>query len=506
MGSLPPERRFKVSSVCIIGAGPSGLVAAKYLRAEKAFSRIQIYEQRATVGGIWNYVPHSSPTAYDSAIPQTNPFAEADRPIWKHSNASKILGEDKQEKAAFLTPLYDRLETNIPRGLMGFSDLDWPGDSQLFPKHETVMEYIEQYAEDVRDTISWRTQVLDVQLTEDKRWTVKTQEVSHGKPAEVREETYDAVIVANGHFNIPYIPEVKGLEKWSKAYPGCITHSKFYRKPEHFTGQKIIVVGNSASGVDIGAQIQTTCKPPIIVSSKSESFLLDAESTKKLDKPPIAEFVVKDRSVRFEDGSRESEIDAVLYCTGYFYSFPFLQSLEPPLITTGEKVEHLYQHIFYQPHPTLAFPVLNQKVIPFPLAEAQCAIIARVFSGRLSLPTEHEMRQWELEWAKSNGDGRMFHVLKFPKDADYINMLHAWARGADAHDRAKQSSGHESDGVSEGGAVGKTPPFWSGREYWTRERFPAMKKAFQDLGERRHNVRSLAELGFDYEDWQAKQG
>ena len=198
-------------------------MSCRYLRAEKAFSRIQIYEQRATVGGIWNYVPHPSPTAHDSAIPQTNPFAGADKPIWKHSNASKILDEDKQEKAAYMTPLYDRLETNIPRGLMGFSDLDWPEDSQLFPKHETVMEYIEQYAKDVRDIISFQTQVLDVRLTKEEKWTVKTQKVSQDEAGEAQEETYDAVIVANGHFNIPYIPEVKGIEEWSKAYPGCIT-------------------------------------------------------------------------------------------------------------------------------------------------------------------------------------------------------------------------------------------------------------------------------------------
>lgn len=30
MGSLPAERRLSVDSVCIIGAGPSGLAAAKY--------------------------------------------------------------------------------------------------------------------------------------------------------------------------------------------------------------------------------------------------------------------------------------------------------------------------------------------------------------------------------------------------------------------------------------------------------------------------------------------
>ncbi|KAK5107953.1 hypothetical protein LTR62_000498 [Meristemomyces frigidus] len=508
MGSLPEARRFGVRSVCIIGAGPSGLVAAKYLRAEQAFSRIQVYEQRATVGGVWNYVPHASQTPYDSAVPQTNPFAGADKPIWRQNSVGKVFDEDTQEEAAFMSPLYDRLETNIPRGLMGFSDLDWPTDSQLFPEHETVMQYIEDYAKDIRDMISFQTQVLDVRLTKEERWSVKTLKVSQRGPSEVLEETYDAVVVANGHFNIPYIPEVAGMKEWNEAYPGRITHSKFYRKPEQYSGQKTIIVGNSASGVDIGAQIQTTCKLPMIVSSRSESFLPDMQSATKLDRPPIAQYMVKDRSVRFDNGSIEADIDAVLYCTGYFYSFPFLSSLQPALVSTGEQVEHLYQHIFYQPHPTLAFPVLNQKVIPFPLAEAQSAVIARVFSGRLSLPNEHEMRTWELEWARQNGDGRMFHVLKFPKDADYIDMLHDWAASAD--DSGTDSQSPQINGPVNGGKHlsskrGKTPPYWSAKEYWIRERFPAMKKAFQELGEGRHAIRTLEEIGFDYDSWKARQ-
>ncbi|KAK6400163.1 monooxygenase [Oleoguttula sp. CCFEE 5521] len=44
-----------------------------------------------------------------------------------------------------LTPLYDRLETNIPRDLMGFSDLEWPDDTQLFPNHETVLDMPKMY-------------------------------------------------------------------------------------------------------------------------------------------------------------------------------------------------------------------------------------------------------------------------------------------------------------------------------------------------------------------------
>ncbi|EMC91058.1 hypothetical protein BAUCODRAFT_126983 [Baudoinia panamericana UAMH 10762] len=511
MGSLPPERRLSVSTVCIIGAGPSGLAAAKYLLAEHAFSRIVVYEQRATVGGIWNYVPFDSTASRDFAVPQTNPFAGRDEPIWRKSNAGKLLDEETRQEAAFMSPLYDRLETNIPRGLMGFSDLPWPENCQLFPQHQRVLEYIDRYAEDVRHLIQFRTQVLDIRLTKQERWVVKTQRITQGETGTIEEEEYDAVIVANGHFNVPYIPEVPGIEEWNKAYPGTISHSKFYRRPEEYTGKKVIVVGNSASGIDIGAQIQETCKPPLLLSSKSESFLVNAPSPTKLDKPPITEFIIADRTVRFADGSVESHIDAVLYCTGYFYSFPFLDSLSPPLITTGERVENLYQHIFYRPHPTLALPVLNQKVIPFPLAEAQSAVIARVFSGRLSLPEEPEMRQWEQRTINEMGDGRQFHVLKFPKDADYINMCFEWATSAAGGTRTLPraelpQNGELNENKTNGqGNQGRPPPYWGEKEYWTRERFPAIKKAFQDFGEERHSKRTLEDVGFSFERWKMER-
>ncbi|KAK0948802.1 monooxygenase, partial [Friedmanniomyces endolithicus] len=160
-------------------------------------------------------------------------------------------------------------------------------------------------------------------------------------------------------------------------------------------------------------------------------------------------------------------------------------------------------HIFYQPHPTLAFPVLNQKVIPFPLAEAQGAVIARVFSGRLGLPYEDEMKTWEQDWTKKNGDARMFHVLKFPADADYIDELHDWAVSADGEGEVVTPSDEPSRGVVV--RRGKTPPYWGEKEYWMRERFPAIKKAFQDMGEERHRKRTLQDVGFDYEEWKGRK-
>ncbi|KAF2767446.1 FAD/NAD(P)-binding domain-containing protein [Teratosphaeria nubilosa] len=499
MGSMPSERRFDVDTVCIIGAGPSGLAAAKYLTAERAFSRITVFEQRGNVGGIWNYVPLASITAEDLVVPQTNARRGGEDPVWKQRNASTALSNREQKGKEFLTPIYDRLESNLPRGLMGFSELDWPEDCQLLPEHEEVLKYLERYARDVWHLIQFNTQVLDVRFVEGEEWTVKVQEVSQDRMGGVQTHHFDAVVVANGHFNVPYIPDVLGMGAWARAFPGTITHSKYYRKPEHYAGKKVVVVGNSASGIDIGNQIRAVCRSPLLMSQKTESFLTPDPSPDLVEKPPISEYMASSRSVRFEDGSIEADVDAFVYCTGYFYSYPFLDTLEPPLITTGERVENLYQHIFYRPRPTLAFPVLNQKVIPFPVAEVQSAVIARVFAGRLPIPSEEEMEEWERETVKQKGSGRGFHVLKFPEDAEYINMLHDWAISADSPPVKRQ--GTDALCKRADGDCGKEPPRWGEREFWMRERFPAIKKAFQSLGEERHSKKSLEDIGYDFDAW-----
>jgi len=363
---------------------------------------------------------------------------------------------------------------------MAFSDQSWPEDTQLFPKHTQVLDYLQEHSKEVRHLIRFNTQVHSVRETPSGAWTVTTQSVSQNS-SQVQAETFDAVVIGNGHYDVPKLPDVAGIQAFNAAYPNVITHSKFYRVPETYTGQKVIIVGNSASGIDIGSQIATVCSLPLLQSQKSESYLKVGESSPSIvEKPEIVEYIISDRSVRFADGTVESDIDAIVYCTGYFYSFPFLDELDPPVITTGERVENTYQHIFYRPNPTLAFLALNQKVIPFPWAEAQAAVIARIFSGRLALPDEEEMKSWEENLVEEMGTGTAFHILKFPKDAAAINMMHDWAMSAD-------------------GEGGKEPVLWGEEQWWVRERFPNIKKAFAELGEGRHQARTLEDVGFKFE-------
>jgi hypothetical protein len=198
--------------------------------------------------------------------------------------------------------------------------------------------------------------------------------------------------------------------------------------------------------------------------------------------------------VRFADGKIETHIDAVIFATGYFYSYPFLSNLEPPIISDGFRTRDVYRHVFHIEHPTLAFSLLNMKVIPFPFMENQCAAIARVWSGRLNLPSRKEMREWERRVIGERGDGKSFHVLNFPRDAETLNGLARWVASAE------KVNGLENEGK------GKMPPFWSERDIWTRSKFPQIKKAYAERGEKRCDVRTTEELGFDYERWRRETG
>lgn len=466
----------------------------RYLVAERCFDKIDILEQRDQVGGVWNYSFAREKDRLPSEIPQENVSPPLEEPIWRAGKTHGVDGNVSQS-ATFVSPLYDGLETNIPRSLMQFSDLPFPKGTQLFPEFEKVLAYLEDYSEDVKHLIQFHVQVLDVRLDDETAgtWAVTRKDLKTGK---VRTDIYDAVVAASGHYNVPYVPSIEGISVWHQTYPGSIRHSKFYTSADAYKNKKVVVVGNSASGIDIGKQISRVCRGPLLLSTRSESYFTTGTDSGNREYSPIAEFLSPEshnRAVRFENGEIEEDIDSIVFCTGYLYSFPFLETLQPPVITDGSRTLHAYQHLFYTSQPTLVFPVLTQKVIPFPTSEVQSSVFARVWSGRLSLPSKEEMDAWEEQTQVSRGSGKSFHVMAFPMDADYINYMHDWAA------RAEPCPGLENDGH------GKEGPYWGEKERWTRQRFTQIKQAFAGQGEARHHIQRMEDLGFDFEAWKRAQ-
>lgn len=110
-------------------------------------------------------------------------------------------------------------------------DTAFPGaeDHRRFPHHSEVLRYLQAFAkaEDLRRFIRVNTSVLKVAASKTgSGWDVTTLNSDLAQSL----TRYDAVVVANGHYSTPRIPDIKGAEH----FPGQLMHSKLYRRPDAY--------------------------------------------------------------------------------------------------------------------------------------------------------------------------------------------------------------------------------------------------------------------------------
>ncbi|EWC45007.1 hypothetical protein DRE_06287 [Drechslerella stenobrocha 248] len=464
----------EIRKVAVIGGGPSGAVAAKCLLAEGLTP--VIFEQRPSFGGVWNYTPETK--AQIPRLPLEDPNFE-DEPVSGPSS-----GDIAQP--VFLSPMYPELETNITKDLMVFNKVPFAEELQLFPKHEDINKYVQEYSKDLIPFARFSHRVTRVSRGENMKWEVQRQDVISSRS---EESTFDAVIIAAGHYSVPYIPTIAGIQEFEEKHPGSIQHSKYFRTTDGYQNKRVVVVGNSASGVDIATQISKVAKTPIYQSCKHLEGLFKEFPSTAEDKikalPTIEEFIPESKTVRFKDGTCVSDVDVVLFCTGYLQSMPFLvesDNVSDRMVTDGFCVHRLYQHIFYIPCPTFAIIGLPMKAVPFPLAECQAAFVAGVFSGRLALPSEDEMNAWENDLASKRIADRHFHFLGFPADADYMDMLNSWS--------TKNKGSRQ--GLYE-------PTQWGEKERTIRKNLSKIKAAFMSSKASGKIAKTMAELELSFE-------
>ncbi|KAK6498659.1 hypothetical protein TWF481_011237 [Arthrobotrys musiformis] len=461
----------KIRKVAVLGGGPSGVVAAKCLLSEGLTP--VVFEQRPSFGGVWNYTPETKSRL--DHIPQEDPNLD-DEPVPDSRGSGKPV---------FMSPIYNELETNIPKNLMVFNKTPFNEELQLFPGHEDTKLYIQEFSKGLERYTEFNRRVLKLVRQDGLKWEVETQDVISTK---TEKSVFDAVVITTGHYNVPYIPPINGIEEFERDHPGAILHSKYFRVADGYTGKKVIVVGNSASGIDIAAQISEVSQVPLLQSCRSRGAykdfpLLNPEKIKIV--PTIEKFVPEDRTVIFSDGTVEKHIDVILFCTGYLHSLPFLEESTKPseqMVTDGFYIHRLYQHLFYIPRPTLSIVGLPTKVIPFPFVETQAAAVAGVYSGRLDLPSEESMDAWEKELLRQRPGDRHFHFLSFPQDADYMDRLNEWSQEKPSDTKALYQ-----------------PTQWGEKERWIRQNTPKIKAAFLVAKSEGRIVKTMEELGFHFE-------
>jgi hypothetical protein len=144
--------------------------------------------------------------------------------------------------------IYPTLETNIDSVPMAFSQEPIPdersersialhGSDTPFRHWTVINKYIQSLVDrnGYQDLVSYNTTVEKVEKVGHEWKVVLRKEGAEKDYWWV--EWFDAVIVASGHYSVPYVPSIEGLEQFEKTRPGSVIHSKQFRGKDYFAGK-----------------------------------------------------------------------------------------------------------------------------------------------------------------------------------------------------------------------------------------------------------------------------
>ncbi|AYF72582.1 NAD(P)/FAD-dependent oxidoreductase [Nocardia yunnanensis] len=427
--------------VAVIGAGPSGITAAKRL-AEYGIP-FDCYEASDQVGGNWYY---------------------------KNPNG--------------MSACYQSLHIDTSKFRLQFEDFPAPEDWPDFPHHSQLHQYFKDYVEHFGfgDRILLNHKVVSAERDADGLWVIGTDK---GTTA-----TYDALVVCNGHHWDPRMPDYPG------EFNGVLMHSHAYNDPFDpidMRGKRIVVVGMGNSGLDIATELsQRFIASKFYLSARRGVWVLpkyvngqvgDKRSMPAWMPPKLGlklkqRFVVKNRGhmedyglpkpdhlpfeahpsaseeflhragcgditfkpaitkldgdkVHFADGSIEA-VDVVLCATGYHISFPFFT--DPELLPDARNRFPLFRQMIKPGVDNLFFLGLAQ---PLPtlvnFAEQQSKLVAAYLTGNYRLPSRTEMTE-AIEQAEAARSGRYYdsprHTIQIEFEPYVRDLEKEMARGA----------------------------------------------------------------------------
>ncbi|MDQ3741937.1 MAG: NAD(P)-binding domain-containing protein [Actinomycetota bacterium] len=388
----------RTPTVALIGAGSSGIAAAKALH-ERGID-FDVYEKSDRVGGNW------------------------------------VFGNKNGMSAA-----YRYLHINTSRERMQYSDFPMPLSYPDFPRHDQIAAYFDSYVDHFgfRDRIRFEDGVERAERLPDGSWEVSAERSGTKR--------YDMLLVANGHHWDKRWPEpaFPGADE----FEGVQMHAHDYVDNEFLRDKNVVVLGMGNSAMDIAVEagdvaantylaarrgawvipkylfgkpldtLATNPRVPMSVGArmlerivtlhvgrpekfgllKPDHRLGQAHPTISgrihhhlthglvTPKPNIAR--LHRDEVEFADGTRV-HADVVIYCTGYKITFPFF---DEDFISAPDNHIELFWRVFKPEVPNLAFVGLLQPLgAIMPLAEAQGQWIAAYVRGEYHLPPEQAMR------------------------------------------------------------------------------------------------------------------
>ena len=170
----------------------------------------------------------------------------AARALLEHDLVPVIL--EATDRAAGSWPYYyDSLKAFSPAGFSSLRGMPFPGDPDRYPARDEVAGYLERYAAALEVEIHTGTRVVAVRQ-EDREFVVMT--------AGGRQLRASGIVAASGSFSSPYRPVFPGQE----GFTGELSHVAEYRNPAPYAGKRVIVAGAGDSAAQVANELAPVAK------------------------------------------------------------------------------------------------------------------------------------------------------------------------------------------------------------------------------------------------------
>ncbi|XP_060074733.1 dimethylaniline monooxygenase [N-oxide-forming] 2-like [Ylistrum balloti] len=406
--------------VAVIGTGASGLSSIKCCIDEGL--QPVCFERSDAIGGLWNYKPDVR------------------------------VGQGSVMKSTI---------TNTSKEMTAYSDFPPPKDTPMYPHNRQMLKYFQMYADKfgLLPYINFNKEVVSVKSV-DTKWSVQTKDCKTGK---LTTETFDYVMVCCGHYANKFVPNLPGEDEFQGEIMHSHEYRNFHGfenkkvvvvgignsggdaavELSHVASQVYLSTRNgryifsriSEAGMPMDmvhltrfmrgvvgylprSLVEAIYLKKINQAVNHKAYCLEPESGGPFangilinDELPCriacGSIVIKSgvkrlhqTSVEFEDGTVESNVDTILFATGYTFDFPFLHTPIPGLSKDRNK---LYKFMFplVSSRPTICVIGLIQAAGPQPpIAEMQARLALAVFKGKVTLP-DVKLQQAEVERIRS---------------------------------------------------------------------------------------------------------
>ena len=378
-----------MTKVAIIGSGPCGLSLLRaFQQAEEKGQKIPeivCYEKQEDWGGLWNYTWRTGSDQYGDTIPNS---------------------------------MYRYLWSNGPKECLEFADYSFDEHFNQpipsFPPREVLHDYILGRAKkaNIKKYIQFNTTVKEV------KYNGNQFEVSalNKKNNTITSNNYDYLIVASGHFSVPYIPEYEGM----KSFPGRILHGHDFRDAEEFRNKDVVVLGSSYSAEDIALQCYKYGAKSVTIGYRHNPMGFKWPDGMKevhyLDR-------LEGNKAIFKDG-HEQNADAIILCSGYLHHFPFLD--ESLKLKTVNRLypPKLYKGVIWQNNHKLMYLGMQDQFHTFNMFDCQAWFARDVIMGKMKMPKDEDINIDINKWV-SEEEALRDPIQMIDFQTEYTKDLHS---------------------------------------------------------------------------------